>query len=103
MSEKSKACAVLSYLLIGILWYFADKELKHDSLAKFHAKQGIIFFAVMIILQAALSLLWFVGSFLSPIVGIIELVLWVFGIVYALQGKEKPLPIIGGFAKLLTF
>ena len=104
MSDKSKAAAVLSYLLIGIIWYFADKDLKHDSLAKFHAKQGIVFFAVMILLQIVLNLfVWFVGWTLSPIVGIIELVLWIFGVVYALQGKEKPLPIIGGFAKLLTF
>ena len=103
MSDKSKAAAVLSYLLVGIIWYFADKELKHDALAKFHAKQGIVFFCTIVVLQAALRMLFFVGWILAPIIGVIELVLWVFGIIYALQGKQKPLPIIGGMAKLLKF
>lgn len=103
MSSKSKAAAVLSYLLVGIVWYFADKELKHDALAKFHAKQGIVFFAFFALLQIAVKFLWVFGGFMRPIIGLLQLVLWIFGIAYAIQGKEKPLPIIGGLAKLLKF
>lgn len=103
MSEKSKAAAVLSYLLVGIIWFFADKELQKDSFAKFHVKQGMVFIATVIILQFALRMLFFIGWILMPLVGLLEFVLWIFGIIYALQGKERPLPIIGGFARLLKF
>lgn len=103
MSDKSKAAAVLSYLLVGIIWFFADKELQRDKFVKFHVKQGMVFLGTVVALQIALGMLFFIGWFLAPLVGLVEFVLWILGVVYALQGKEQPLPIIGGFAKLLKF
>jgi len=92
MSDKSRACAVLCYVVVGIIWYFLDKDLKNDPFVKFHVKQAIIFFLFFLILQA-----------IRPIVGVLQLVFWIFGMVVALQGKQTPLPVIGSMARILRF
>jgi uncharacterized membrane protein len=42
--------------------------------------------------------LWFIGSILSPLVGITILVLAILGIINAVNGVMKPLPVIGKFS-----
>ena len=49
--ENEKVCAILSYLLIGIIWYFADEKMKKSNFAKFHVKQGIVLFIAGIIVS----------------------------------------------------
>ena len=39
-TSNNKLCAALSYLLIGIIWYFADEKMKSSSFAKFHFQLG---------------------------------------------------------------
>ena len=41
---NEKLCAILSYLLIGIVWYFADDKLRKSEFAKYHVKQGLFLF-----------------------------------------------------------
>ncbi|MBW2992698.1 hypothetical protein KY345_05770 [Candidatus Woesearchaeota archaeon] len=105
-----KACAILAYLLVGIIWYFADEKMKKNNFVKHHVKQGLN----LLIISIVLSVLWGVlGMTLvlipvimvaAPIVNIILLVLWIFGLVYAINGKTKPVPVVGMFAnKYLTF
>lgn len=100
--ENEKLCAILSYLLVGIIWWFADENMKKSEFAKFHVKQGIILFILNIIF-------WFVASIpimgwiVSPILWIILLILIVIGMINAGNGLEKKLPIIGEFARKLNF
>ena len=105
-SGNSQLCALLSYFLIGIIWYFADENMKKDSLARFHAKQAIILFifsiAWSIILQI-LSVLVFFFGLIFLLLHYVPLILAIVGIIYALNGQEKELPAIGSFAKKLTF
>jgi len=42
--------------------------------------------------------LWFIGSILSPLAGITILVLAILGIINAVNGVMKPLPVIGKFS-----
>ena len=102
MSDKSRACAVLCYVVVGIIWYFLDKDLKNDPFVKFHVKQAIIFFLFFLILQAVVSIL-IMQRLIRPIVGVLQLVFWIFGMVVALQGKQTPLPVIGSMARILRF
>ena len=114
--EEGKVCAILSYLLIGIIWYFADEKMKKNGFAKFHAKQGLVLLVAAIIYNIALGIV--LGAILFPMMfsgvgwGIfsilrllyyIPLVFTVIGIINAANGNEKELPIIGNFAKKLTF
>jgi len=103
MGNNSKTCAALSYLLIGIIWYFVDEKMKKDDFVKFHVKQALVLLVADIILQIAASFLWFVGWFLAPLIGIFILVLFILGLVNSLNGKKKELPLIGQFAKYFTF
>ena len=104
--EEGKLCAFLSYLLVGIIWYFADDKMKKNDFVKFHVKQGIIFLIAGLIFSALGSIFVSVpalGSLINSLLGLCVLILFIFGIINALNGKETPLPIIGGFAKKLTF
>ncbi len=92
----SKVTSVVAYLgWIGFLiaYLVGDKEG-----AKFHLNQG----AVLAIISIATNVVSGV-SFLLPfgewIIGVVNaawLILTVIGVVTAIQGEEKPLPIIGG-------
>jgi len=42
--EQGKACAILAYFFVGIIWFFVDEKLKKNEFAKFHAKQAMILF-----------------------------------------------------------
>ena len=102
--EKEKAnnntvMAVLSY--IGPLVIISYLVSRSNQFVKFHIKQGLVLFGIEIIL-------WILGSvmfslwFLINIVNLFTLVLSIIGIVNALQGKEKELPITGKFAKMFS-
>ena len=106
-SDNSKICAVLSYILIGIIWYFVDEKMKKNSFAKFHAKQGLVLLICSIIYSVALQvismilLISLIGIVLLPIVMIlayVPLVLMIIGIINAVNNNTKELPIIGKYA-----
>ena len=98
-AEENKLFGVLGYL--GILFLIPLLAKKESPFAQFHAKQGMVLFIV--------GFVGFVGSFIIwiPLVGwavaIFLLVLMIMGIVNALGGKTKELPLIGGFAKKINF
>jgi len=114
--EEGKLAAILSYLLVGIIWYFADEKMKNNSFVKFHVKQGIVLIIASIVYSIVLgilfSLILFPLMFTGAGLGIIAifrllyyvpLVLSILGIINAANGKEKELPIIGHFAKKFSF
>ena len=103
--EEGKVCALLSYLLIGVIWYFVDEKMKSNSFVKFHAKQGLVLFLFSIGWSVVLGIVTAVTSFgllfLWPIIGILRFVPLIFGIMgimSALNGEEKELFLIGKYA-----
>jgi uncharacterized membrane protein len=113
--DEGKVCAALSYILIGIIWYFVDDDMKKNSFAKYHAKQGLVLLIAWVIYSIALGIVFgailvpliFTGAYgLVMIINLLYYVPFIFliiGLVNALNGKQKELPIIGKFAKKLTF
>jgi uncharacterized membrane protein len=105
--KNTNLCAILSYLLVGIIWYFADKKMKKDKFAKFHVKQAIVLMIAWIIWSVAVAVLMSLTMYsLVPLMTILQLVPWVFvvlGIINAINNKQKELPLIGKYAKKLTF
>jgi uncharacterized membrane protein len=111
--EEGKIAALLSYLLIGIIWYFVDEKMKKNSFVKYHVQQALvllIFSVAIAILNAILmgiigviTLITFgLGAilfFIPTLVGLIPLVFWIFGVIHSLQGAEKELPFIGKYGK----
>ena len=109
---NATACAVLSYLLVGIIWYFVDENMKKSQFARFHAKQGLALLISEIALAIALAIvstvfaftmvLWPLALLLEWVVRLAILVLVVLGIINAANGAQKKLPIIGDFAEKLN-
>ncbi|MDO9510069.1 MAG: hypothetical protein Q7J14_02145 [Candidatus Magasanikbacteria bacterium] len=101
---SGKVCAVLSYLLVGIIWYFVDENMKKNTFAKFHVKQSLVLLVVSLILQTVGTVLPVIGWFLIlPLAGIFSLILMLIGIINALNGKTKELPIIGKYSTKFNF
>jgi len=104
--EEGKLCAILAYLLVGIIWYFVDENMKKNEFAKFHAKQGLVLLIVSIAVSIANTFLWIIpiiGWLVITVLNIAIFILWILGIINAANGKQKELPVIGHFGKKFTF
>ena len=115
--NDGKVCAVLSYLVIGIIWFLVDEKMKKNSYVSFHVKQALVLliFAIALgILNAILGVVFGLiamltlglGSllmFIPTLISLIPLVLWIYGIVYSAQGVEKELPVIGQYGDKFNF
>lgn len=100
---------VLAYIgLLVLIPIFAEKE---SRFVRFHANQGLVlciaavaYSIVVGILSAILwAISWQVALTVSGILWflcLIFLVLAIIGIVNVVNGKQKPLPVIGGFTIL---
>ena len=94
--QNNKVMAVLSY--IGILALIPFLAAKESPYAQFHAKQGLTLFIVEIVysvLSVILAFIPVVGLIVSGVIGLCVFVLVILGIVNAVQGQAKELPIIG--------
>lgn len=94
--EKNTFMAILSY--IGPLVIIPFLTAKDDPFVYFHIRQGLMLFIAEVALWFLMATFWF----LFPIWQIINLVIFVLaviGIINAIGGKEKELPIVGKYAK----
>lgn len=94
--EENSMVAALGYIYILCLLPLLFK--RKSKFAQFHAKQGLLLFAVEILLG------WF---FAVPIIGwalgILVLLLALLGVVNALNGNFWEMPFLGRYAKRLKF
>lgn len=90
---KNIGMAVVAYILFFIPLL---TDAKNDPFVKYHVKQGLVLFITWFIV-AAISWLPMVYLF-SWVLHVGLFVLFVIGVMNAVQGKEAPLPLIGQFA-----
>ena len=98
--KHNVAMAVLAY--IGPLVIVSYLTAKDDPFVKYHIKQGL----VLLVIEIALSLLGSMIYMFWPIIQIIHIavvVLAIVGIVNAVKGREKELPLVGKFAQHFKF
>ena len=104
--EQNKVMAVLAYF--GILVLIPILAAKESKFARFHANQGLILLitgvAYSIFVQVVIKIVAFISYALAGIVGIalglawlLLLVLAIIGIINAVKGEFKQLPLIGQF------
>lgn len=102
--EDVKIVSLFSY--IGILWLIPLIVCNSSKFAKFHINQGIILFLADIIVSVAIGVitpiftllfLGWVAAIADAVLGILLFVLMIIGIVNAVTGKAKRLPVIGKF------
>ena len=103
-AQENKAMAVIVYIPFLFIIPLLSGDHKESRFLKFHTNQGaaltIAFIAAFILLTFISLVIPIVGmiitALLGPVIGIGWFVLCVFGIVNALNGTLKPLPLIGG-------
>ncbi|MCD4762090.1 hypothetical protein K8R32_03995 [bacterium] len=101
--DNGKIAAILAYFLIGIIWFFADEQLKKNEYAKFHVKQALILLIVSVCGSIILGFIPILGWVILPFFSLASLAFAVIGIINAAQNQKKELPFIGSYAKKLNF
>lgn len=91
--EKNRLMAALAY--VGILVLIPLFAAKDSKFARFHTNQGLILFVIALICYFLRGIK--VIGWLFSLLGIVIFILAVVGIVYALQGKAKELPVVGNW------
>ena len=109
VSETSRIWALLAYLLLIVGWLLVMLLRRNDSFARYHAHQSLR----MMIATILTPLLWAVASWLAifvPLAGpmfaaasfalviavaLAFVIAWILGMVNALRGQRKPLPLFG--------
>jgi uncharacterized membrane protein len=99
-TENGKATAIVSYLsfLGWLIAYFALHVPNKTSLGSFHLRQTLLLMLCGIGLQIISMILIFIMPFLALILWVVWiglLVLWIIGLIAAINGEEKPMPVIG--------
>ena len=98
MEKKNIGMAVVAYILFFVPLL---TDSKNDSFVKYHVKQGLVLFIASFIVMIV-SRMPVIGWF-SWVLNILVLALFVMGIINAINGNEKPLPLIGQFAENFKF
>ncbi len=97
--SKNTGLAVLAYLgPLVIVSYLMGKD---DPFVKFHTKQGLVLLVIEAVLYFIFSM-WWTMWMLVNLVRLALLVLAVLGIVNVVQGKEKELPVVGGWSRYFS-
>lgn len=90
---------LLTYIagwVTGIVFLLTEKE---NSFVRFHAMQSIVVFVPLTVLSWIVGALPFIGGFIGSILWMLVLVLWLFLMYQAFQGKRYKLPWAGDFAE----
>ncbi len=95
--ENNKVLCLFSY--IGILFLIPLLACQDSKFARYHVNQGIILFLANLILSAV-AIIPILGWIAGGIGSIIAFVLMIIGIINAVQGRAKELPIIGKYRLL---
>ena len=93
--EEGKTTAIIAYItIIGLIIAFIMNNEKKNSFAAFHIRQclGIALTGLALGIINVIPILgWLISIFGSLFI----LVLWIMGLVSALNGKTKPVPLLG--------
>ncbi len=91
--EKNKGIAAVAYILFFVPLLAA----KDSRFATYHANQGLLLLILAVAINVIGGIIPFIGWFLIlPLGNLLVFILFVLGLVNALQGRTKPLPLIGG-------
>lgn len=97
---KNTGMAVVAYIVFFIPLL---TDAKNDPFVKYHVKQGLVLFICAVGVWLVASVIPILGILIAPILNIAILVLLIMGIINAVNGVEKPLPLIGYLAESFKF
>jgi len=101
-TDDGKTVAIISYLsIIGWIIAFVMHGSNKTTLGAYHLRQTIALFVISLctwIVQVLLVFIPYIGWTLDILLIFVYIglfVLWIIGFVAALNGQEKPMPLIG--------
>lgn len=86
----------LAGFITGIIFLIIEKD---NRFVRFHAMQSIFIFATIVVFSVIINIIPIIGLLISFLMGPISIVLWIFLMIKAYQGKQFKLPIIGDLAE----
>jgi uncharacterized membrane protein len=95
-AESGKGMAIVAYLVFFVPFLIDDA--KKNRFVMYHTEQAI----VLLIVNLAVTILGIVTCGFGFILSIPVLVFYVLGIINAVNGEAKPLPLIGQFGEKLN-
>jgi len=104
--EDEKIFAFLCYIpLIGIIIFLLTRK-ERKEFSEYHAKQGLVFtiaFIILLLIHWIFSFIPILNLVVHIVVVVLIVIFLLIGMINSLTGKRKPLPLIGHYAKNLTF
>jgi uncharacterized membrane protein len=98
-----KTIAIISYFsVVGWIIAFVLFTSNKSQMAAYHLRQSLALILCGIACYIIYFILLFIGfflAFLPGILGIALFVLWIIGLIAAINGQEKPVPVIGNMAQ----
>lgn len=93
--SEGKTTAIIAYItIIGLIIAFIMNNDKKNSFAAYHIRQSLGIGLTGLALSVV-SVIPFLGWIISIFGTIFLLVLWIMGLISALNGQEKPVPLLG--------
>jgi len=98
--EKNTGMAIVAYILffVPLLTKF-----KNDPFVKYHVKQGLVLFIGWIVIAIIDIIFPSQLLIISRLFSLCLFVLLIIGIINALKGEQKPLPVIGKLGEQIKF
>jgi uncharacterized membrane protein len=101
-AEKNKAMGIVGYIIPILFFIPLVSDAKNSPFAKFHANQQLNLLLAAIVVNVVGGIIPVIGWFiLLPLGSIFLIVVAIMGIINAVKGEMKELPLIGGF-KLIS-
>jgi len=108
-ADNGKTVAILSYLtVVGWLVAFVMHHSNKTALGAFHLRQTLMLFLAATAGYVAVAILafipflgWLLSGLLWISIALGGLVLWILGLITAINGEQKPMPAIGEQAQEL--
>lgn len=93
--ESGKSTAIIAYItIIGLIIALVMNNDKKNPFAAYHIRQ-VVGLAVTGIALGIINVIPILGWMISILGSIVILILWIIGLMNAINGKVKPLPILG--------
>ncbi len=105
-AKEDTTIALLAYITpilfgVGIVIAIIMHNGKKTALGAFHLRQSLGLLVSSIVVWMAMLVIGFVPVvnmlllILGPLVGLAFFVLWIIGLIAAINGQQKPLPVVG--------
>jgi uncharacterized membrane protein len=95
-AEDGKIIAIVSYLtIIGLIIAFIMNSDKKNSFASYHIRQSLGLMISYLVLWVLIARIPYLGWILSTLGSIFLFVLWIVGLINAINTKKKPVPVLG--------